>query len=66
MSDIKILSDWPSLLFIFLLLGSPGIPIGGIAGALLWRGRRVPGAALGAVLGYGLWLLGWLYFSDNL
>lgn len=66
MSDIKILSDWPSLIFIFLLLGSPGIPIGGIAGALLWRGRRVLGAALGAVLGYGLWLLGWLYFSDNL
>lgn len=66
MSDIKILSDWPSLIFIFLLLGSPGIPIGGIAGALLWRGRRVLGAALGAVLGYGLWLLGWLYFSGNL
>jgi hypothetical protein len=66
MSDIKILSDWPSLILLFLLLGSPGIPIGAIAGAILLRSRRMFGALIGAIIGYGSWLLGWLYFSDNL
>ena len=35
-------------------------------GALAWRGRRIWGALAGAVAGWGLWLLGWLYFTDNL
>ena len=51
---------------VLLILGAPGLPLGAIAGALLWRRHRVWGAALGAVIGFGLWLLGWLYFSDNL
>ena len=49
-----------------LILGAPGLSIGALAGALIWRRHRVWGALLGAAIGFGLWLLGWLYFSDNL
>jgi hypothetical protein len=66
MSDIGILNDPLSVAFILLLLGAPGVPIGAIAGALIWRRHRLWGAALGAVAGFGLWLLGWLYFTGNL
>ncbi|HEX3948973.1 MAG TPA: hypothetical protein VHW95_03875 [Steroidobacteraceae bacterium] len=52
--------------FILLLFGSPGLPLGAIAGALIWRRHRVWGALIGAVAGFGLWLLGGLYVSSNL
>ena len=39
--------------------------IGAVAGALAWRRHRVAGTALGALAGFGLWPLGWLYFSDD-
>ena len=66
MSDIGILNDPVSLALMTLLLGSPGLALGAIAGALIWRRRRLIGAALGALAGCGMWLLGWLYFTDNL
>ena len=66
MSDIGSIFSPFDLVVIGLILGSPGIPLGAIAGALAWRRHRLWGAALGAVAGFGLWLLGWLYFSDNL
>lgn len=66
MSDIGIFSGLLGTALVLLILGAPGLPLGAIAGALLWRRHRVWGAALGAVIGFGLWLLGWLYFSDNL
>jgi ABC-type antimicrobial peptide transport system permease subunit len=47
-----------------LLVGSPGIVIGGLIGAFAWRSHRVWGAALGAILGFLLCLYGWLYFGD--
>jgi hypothetical protein len=47
-----------------LLVGSPGIVVGGLIGAIAWRSHRVWGAALGAILGFGLCLFGWLYFGD--
>jgi hypothetical protein len=47
MSDIGILNDPLSLIAIALIFGSPGLLLGGIAGGLLWRGRRVIGAVLG-------------------
>ena len=47
-----------------LLVGSPGIVIGGLIGAFAWRSHRVWGAGLGAVLGFALSLFGWLYFGD--
>ena len=47
-----------------LLVGSPGIVIGGLIGAVAWRSHRIWGAALGAILGFALSLFGWLYFGD--
>jgi Na+/proline symporter len=64
MSDIGILNDPVSILEIILLLGSPGLLLGAILGALLWRRRRVAGALLGAVIGFFLCLLGWLVVKD--
>jgi Na+/proline symporter len=66
MSDIGILSGPWSLIMIGLILGSPGLPIGAIVGALAWRRHRIWGAVLGAAAGLATWLVGWLYFSDNL
>ena len=66
MSDVGILNSPNAILMVLLILGSPGIAIGLIAGAVLWRGHRVWGAGLGAAIGFGLWLLGWFYFTDNL
>ena len=66
LSDIGILNDPVSMALTALLLGSPGLALGAIAGALIWRRRRLIGGALGALAGLGIWLLGWLYFSGNL
>ncbi len=52
MSDIGILNDPLSLILIALIFGSPGLLIGGISGALLWRSRRIAGALLGAIVGF--------------
>ncbi len=64
MSDIGILNDPLSLIVIALIFGSPGLLIGGISGALLWRRRRIVGALLGAVAGFVLWLTGWMVLKD--
>jgi Na+/proline symporter len=59
-SDIGILSDPVSQIEFLLLLGSPGLPLGAILGAVLWRRHRFAGALLGAIAGLVLWLTGWL------
>jgi Na+/proline symporter len=38
--------------------------LGAIAGALSWRRRRWAGALLGAVIGFAIWLLGWMWTKD--
>lgn len=63
-SDIGILNDPLSLILIALIFGSPGLLIGGISGALLWRRRRIIGALLGAVAGFVLWFMGWMVLKD--
>jgi Na+/proline symporter len=63
-SDIGILNDPVSLIAIALILGSPGILLGAIPGALLWRRRRIAGALLGAAIGFVVWLAGWMVFKD--
>ena len=63
MSDIGILTDPWSLAFVLLIIGSPGLPLGAIAGALLWRRHRVYGALIGAVVGFALWLAGWMVWD---
>jgi Na+/proline symporter len=63
-SDIGILNDPVSLIAIALLFGSPGLLLGAIPGALLWRRHRIAGTLLGAVAGLVLWLIGWMVFKD--
>ena len=64
MSDIGILNDPASLIAIALILGSPGILLGTIPGALLWRKHRVAGGLLGAVVGFAVWLVAWMVAKD--
>jgi Na+/proline symporter len=64
LSDIGILNDPVSLIAIALLFGSPGLLLGAIPGALLWRRHRITGALLGAVAGFVLWLIGWMVIKD--
>jgi Na+/proline symporter len=63
-SDIGILNDPVSLIVIALLFGSPGLLLGGIAGAVSWRRHRVAGALLGAIAGFVIWLTGWMVLKD--
>jgi Na+/proline symporter len=64
MSDIGILNDPLSMIAIALIFGSPGLLIGGIAGALAWRRHRIAGAISGAAAGFILWLTGWMWLRD--
>ena len=64
MSDIGILNDPWSLAAVLLIIGSPGLPLGAIAGALFWRKHRIAGALIGAVVGFALWLGGWVFIND--
>jgi Na+/proline symporter len=64
MSDIGILNDPLSLIAIALIFGSPGLVLGAIPGALMWRNHRVAGALLGAGAGFILWLAGWMVLKD--
>jgi hypothetical protein len=64
MSDIGILNDPLSLAFIALLFSWPGLLLGAIAGALLWRRHRIVGALIGAVLGGVACLFGVMWWRD--
>ncbi len=64
MSDVGILNDFSSIVFVIMLIGSPGLAIGAILGALLWRRHRVIGCALGALIGGVLCFFGWAWFND--
>lgn len=66
MSDIGILNDPLDIAFILLLFAGPGLPVGAIAGALLWRRHRIAGASIGAPIGAALCLLGVLWWKDLL
>jgi len=63
MSDIGILNDPLSIALIALLLGSPGLVLGALIGALAWRRHRIAGALIGAVAGFALWLAGWMWLN---
>jgi uncharacterized protein involved in response to NO len=64
MSDIGILNDPVSLALLALLFASPGLPVGGVAGALFWRRHRILGALIGAALGGVLCLAGLMWWTD--
>jgi hypothetical protein len=63
-SDIGILNDPVSLIEIALLLGTPGLLLGAVAGVLPWRTRRLAGALPGAIAGFVAWLTGWVLLHD--
>jgi Na+/proline symporter len=56
MSDISFQFTWLDLLLFALLIGSPGLLLGVVLGAVAWRRHRIYGAALGATLGLGVWI----------
>lgn len=64
MSDIGILNDPLSVAFVVFIIGSPGLAVGAIAGAILWRRHRWLGALTGAVVGFALWFAGWTWLND--
>ena len=62
MSDISIQFTWYEILLFALIIGSPGLVLGGALGAFAWKRHRVCGALLGAVIGLGA-CLGLEYLS---
>ena len=56
MSDISLEFTWFDILLFGLLIGSPGLLLGGALGAFAWKGHRVYGAVLGGVLGLCVYL----------
>lgn len=59
MSDISLHFPWWANLLFFLFTGWPGCLIGGFLGALAWRGHRVRGGFLGALVGDLIWAAFW-------
>jgi hypothetical protein len=55
MSDISFHFTLIDLLVAAPVFGWPGLLLGGAAGALVWRKRRMVGALLGAILGCAVW-----------
>ena len=54
MSDTAIFSDPWSVALLYLIFGSPGIFLGAIVGALVWRTHWLWGALIGALAGWAL------------
>ncbi len=55
MSDISIHITWLDLLLAAPVFGWPGLIIGGVLGALVWKKRRIVGGAIGAAVGSIAW-----------
>jgi hypothetical protein len=55
LSDIRLDFGWEAILLLALMIGWPGLLLGGLAGALAWRRHRWIGTGLGAVAGLVLW-----------
>lgn len=51
MSDISFHFTWLDLILASPVLGWPGLIVGGLIGAWVWRKRRIVGGVLGAVVG---------------
>ena len=66
MSDIGILNSPLAIAFLLTLFGGRGLAAGAIIGALLWRCHRVTSGLTGAIFGFAISVVGWLYFNDSL
>ena len=64
-SDLSVSRSFPDLALLPLREGLPGLLAGSVAGAALWRSRRIFGAACGAAVVTALWLAGWFYFTGH-
>ena len=58
MSDVGLIFSPLDYLVIALVIGSPGLVVGGCLGALAWRRRRLWGAAVGAFSGAAFCIVG--------
>ena len=47
-----------------IVIRQPGLLLGGIPGALIWRRHRIAGGLLGAIAGFVVWLTGWMWLKD--
>jgi hypothetical protein len=65
MSDIGLAWGPFDIAMIALIIGAPGLALGGAAGALAWRRHRVWGALIGAVGGFALWLVGFVLWKAS-
>jgi Na+/proline symporter len=65
MSDIGL--DWGPLdiAALALIIGAPGLVIGAVLGAIVWRRYRLWGALLGAIAGLLLWLGGFVLWKAS-
>lgn len=63
MSDISLNIHWYDLLLAAPIIGWPGLIVGAILGALLWKKRRIAGALIGALLCSLAWMLARIYFK---
>ena len=65
MSDIAL--NWGAfdIATIALIIGAPGLAIGGAVGAVVWRRHRLCGALIGAVVGLALWLGGFVLWKAS-
>jgi hypothetical protein len=63
MSDIGL--NWGPLdvAMIAVLVAWPGLVIGAALGAMAWRRHRRGGRLIGAVVGYALWLGGFIWWK---
>jgi len=55
LSDISLHITWLDLILASPIFGWPGLILGGLLGALLWRKRRIVGAILGGATGCVAW-----------
>jgi Na+/proline symporter len=60
LSDISLEFGWDAILLFALMIGWPGLLLGGIIGGLAWRRRRWAGAILGALSGLLAWAGAWV------
>ncbi|MEX0956566.1 MAG: hypothetical protein WDZ83_15315 [Rhizobiaceae bacterium] len=58
MSDIGGMFSTFDRFVLALIAGSPGFVIGGLAGALWWRERRIAGLLVGGAVGFAICLGG--------